>query len=275
MLDVRDYINENRCLLSVTADYRPFDGVSAHPYLVNGQFFDVSLNGKSNDLHHLTFEAFVALLVDPSQHPSAGVRCKTNRPGSTPNGGRKLAKLNWEPLRARLIQEGVIGGAAQIAKPATVVAPEPGARHEQPDPDAYVVDPARRDERQRLLREHAVRPSQPRFRQALIALSGGAVCAISGCRVETAIQAAHLMPYLGEADHHPANGLLLRADLHLLFDRGRLGIEPVTRRVHLSPSTAADPTYAPFQGVALTAAHPLSMPALQERWIWYRENMFG
>ena len=128
-------------------------------------------------------------------------------------------KLNWEPLRARLTQEGVIRGAAGMAKPATVVAPEPGARHEQPDPDAYVVDPARRDERQRLLREHAVRPSQPRFRQALIALSGGAVCAISGCRVETAIQAAHLMPYLGEADHHPANGLLLRADLHLLFDR--------------------------------------------------------
>ena len=72
MFDVRDYVNANRCLFSVTADDRPFDGLSAHPYLVNDQFFDVSLNGKSNDLHHLTFEQFVALLVDPSRHLGRG-----------------------------------------------------------------------------------------------------------------------------------------------------------------------------------------------------------
>jgi HNH endonuclease len=32
------------------------------------------------------------------------------------------------------------------------------------------------------------------------------------------LEAAHISPYRGEEDNHPENGLLLRADLHTLFD---------------------------------------------------------
>ena len=41
------------------------------------------------------------------------------------------------------------------------------------------------------------------------------------------LSVAHCHPDLGNETHHPANGLLLRADLHALFDCGLLSIAPV------------------------------------------------
>ncbi len=108
MLNVRDYINEYNCLTSVSAAYNPMQGQIPHPYLVKGQYFDVSLNGKSNDKHHLSFEQLIGLLANPSRHPSARVRCKPNRSGTSPNGRRKLSEFDWSALRARLIEAGVL-----------------------------------------------------------------------------------------------------------------------------------------------------------------------
>jgi len=108
MLNVHDYINEHNCLTSVSAAYNPMQGQIPHPYLVKGQYFDVSLNGRSNDKHHLSFEELVELLVNPSRHPSARVRCKPNRSGTSPNGRRKLSELDWSALRERLSAEGVL-----------------------------------------------------------------------------------------------------------------------------------------------------------------------
>lgn len=60
MLNVHDYINEYNCLTSVSAAYNPMQGQIPYPYLVKGQYFDVSLNGRSNDKHHLSFLARLA-----------------------------------------------------------------------------------------------------------------------------------------------------------------------------------------------------------------------
>jgi hypothetical protein len=82
-----------------------------------------------------------------------------------------------------------------------------------------------------------------------------------------------LKPYLGDEDNHVANGLLLRADLHMLFDRGLLGIDPVTLEVHLAPTVQRDPGYSGLKGVTLTLAHEVSRPARQERWNWYGQQL--
>ncbi|NEV65053.1 HNH endonuclease [Thiorhodococcus minor] len=275
MLNVHDYVNANNCLTSVCAEYKPFSGdLVPHPYLVNGDYFDVSLNGKSNDKHHLSFPELVELLRDPARYPSARVRCKPNRPGTTPNGRRVLSKLNWEPLRRQLAEQGLIPDAKDQQDDSGQKTVPTGEAQEPPAPTTegdYRIDPERLDARKQAHLKQAIRPGQQGFRQRLIALSGGAVCAISGCRIASLVQAAHLMPYLGEADNHPANGLLLRADLHLLFDRGRLGIDPATRQIHLHPEVASDPHYAPYQGAQLDTPHHLSEPALQVRWSWYRD----
>lgn len=79
------------------------------------------------------------------------------------------------------------------------------------------------DARRKIMREISVRQGQPAFRNALLKAYAGR-CAISGCTVTTVLEAAHIMPYKGEHTNHVSNGLLLRADLHTLFDCDMIAI---------------------------------------------------
>jgi putative restriction endonuclease len=40
------------------------------------------------------------------------------------------------------------------------------------------------------------------------------------------LDAAHIRPYAQEGTHKPQNGILLRQDLHTLFDRGYVTVKP-------------------------------------------------
>jgi putative restriction endonuclease len=51
-------------------------------------------------------------------------------------------------------------------------------------------------------------------------------CALTGERVEPVLEAAHIQPYLGPASNHVQNGLLLKADVHKLFDAGYVTVTP-------------------------------------------------
>jgi hypothetical protein len=59
-------------------------------------------------------------------------------------------------------------------------------------------------------------------------------CQIPGCDAVVALEAAHISPYMGELTNHVQNGLLLRADLHSLFDLGLISVDPASMRVVLS-----------------------------------------
>jgi hypothetical protein len=95
------------------------------------------------------------------------------------------------------------------------------------------------------------------------------MCAITACDAADALEAAHIVPYCGEQSNHAANGLLLRADLHTLFDLDLIGIEPHTLKVSLVPDLRRL-TYAEFHGKILAApSDPADRPsknALAERW---------
>lgn len=49
-------------------------------------------------------------------------------------------------------------------------------------------------------------------------------CAISGERTLPVLQASHIKPYSQQGPHRVSNGLLLRSDLHTLFDQGYLTV---------------------------------------------------
>ena len=51
-------------------------------------------------------------------------------------------------------------------------------------------------------------------------------CSISGEKTVPALQAAHIKPVSAEGPNHTNNGLLLRSDLHLLFDKGLITVTP-------------------------------------------------
>ena len=124
------------------------------------------------------------------------------------------------------------------------------------------------DARDRVLREVVQRQGQRKFRQALIAAYSGR-CVITGCPVTALLEAAHITPYLGPDTNSITNGLLLRADLHTLWDLGLLAVEPGKRTVWVSPKVN-DSTYQALSGNRLTEpAHPSQQPvfsALQQQW---------
>ncbi len=56
-------------------------------------------------------------------------------------------------------------------------------------------------------------------------------CAVTGDRIRPVLQAAHIRPLPAGGEHRLDNGLLLRSDVHTLFDRGYLAIDPEHRLV--------------------------------------------
>jgi len=59
-------------------------------------------------------------------------------------------------------------------------------------------------------------------------------CAITGERTLPVLDAAHIKPYSVVHRHDVSNGLLLRSDLHTLFDQGYLSVDPKDKRVMVS-----------------------------------------
>ena len=59
-------------------------------------------------------------------------------------------------------------------------------------------------------------------------------CAITGERTLPVLEAAHIKPYSLAKRHEVSNGLLLRSDLHRLFDDGYLTVDPTNRKIVVS-----------------------------------------
>ncbi|MEH1895824.1 MAG: HNH endonuclease [Nostoc sp.] len=90
------------------------------------------------------------------------------------------------------------------------------------------------DARQKITVSIARRQGQSQFRKSLLD-AYYSKCAITNFDAEVALEAAHIIPYSETENNHPSNGLLLRADLHTLFDLNLIVIDPKTMKVHISP----------------------------------------
>ena len=79
----------------------------------------------------------------------------------------------------------------------------------------------------------APRLGQGSFR-ALVTDAYSYRCAITRERTLPVLQAAHIRPYSEGGSHELSNGLLLRSDLHTLFDQHYLTIDPYNRNLMVS-----------------------------------------
>jgi hypothetical protein len=77
------------------------------------------------------------------------------------------------------------------------------------------------------------RRGHPRFRMALLRAYERR-CAISKCGVRQVLEAALIRPYRGVATYNVSNGLLLRSDLHTLFDLGQISVDSSDMSVVIS-----------------------------------------
>jgi hypothetical protein len=80
------------------------------------------------------------------------------------------------------------------------------------------------DGRRRIERLVTIRQGQPMFRAKLMEAYERR-CAVTGSSIEETLEAAHISPYRGTDSNHVRNGLLLRADIHTLFDLGLIRID--------------------------------------------------
>ena len=93
------------------------------------------------------------------------------------------------------------------------------------------------------------RRGQPKFRAALLE-SYARRCAVTDTDAESVLEAAHIRPYRGPESNVVTNGLLLRADIHTLFDLALLAVDPQSRKIAISRSLAGS-TYVELDGQVL------------------------
>ena len=95
-----------------------------------------------------------------------------------------------------------------------------------------------------------VRPHQASFREAVFRKCDGK-CVISGCDVPEAVEAAHLSGRSWREGHNSSeDGILLRRDLHALYDAGLLKISD-EGLVHLDSTVGSH--YQQFEGAQVIA----------------------
>ncbi|MGH9929236.1 MAG: HNH endonuclease, partial [Pyrinomonadaceae bacterium] len=105
--------------------------------------------------------------------------------------------------------------------------------------------------------------------RVLVTDAYGRRCAMTSERTLPALEAAHIHRYSSGGDHSPSNGLLLRSDLHRLFDRGYLGVEPDTLKIRVSPRIREEfengrDYYELDDRVLRTPMDPFALPSIEK-----------
>jgi hypothetical protein len=161
--------------------------------------------------------------------------------------------------------QAIVDGVIRNGRPG---GPAPAAVEEA----APAFDPALvTDERDRRLLELAVRQGQDRFR-AMVVEAYDARCAVTGFDAVEALEAAHITPYKGPATSLVSNGILLRADVHALWDRGSLAVHETAHTVlvkpHLRATAYRDLADAPVDHLPRRLADRPAVVALRDHRQW-------
>lgn len=121
------------------------------------------------------------------------------------------------------------------------------------------------------------RLGQGTFRIAVTEAYEGA-CAVTREHSLPALDAAHIRPYGEGGEHEVRNGLLLRADLHRLFDKGYLTVTPELR-VEVSPRLREEyhngRSYYPLHGESVKVPAGRAEQPERELLSWHNEHVFA
>ena len=126
------------------------------------------------------------------------------------------------------------------------------------------------DERQRNTIEVLARDNQPNFRKIALALYENK-CAITGCKVQSALEAAHVHPYSEGGSDEASNCIVLRADLHRLFDTAELAIDPQTLKTVFAKDAVRHYSKYNDKKVSLPDGGP-TQKSLIQRWREFSGN---
>lgn len=121
------------------------------------------------------------------------------------------------------------------------------------------------------------RLGQGAFR-VLVTQAYGKRCSITGERTLPVLEASHIQPFAANGPNRVANGLLLRSDLHILFDRGYVTVTPhlrveVSRRIKEEFQNGRE--YYSYHGKHLTVVPERSSERPRPEFlIWHNDHVF-
>lgn len=98
--------------------------------------------------------------------------------------------------------------------------------------------------------EQLIRPDQARFSEKVRKIYRNR-CAVTGCVTQSALEAAHIKTQKGRDGNSSSNGILLRSDIHRLFDRFLITLSEDGTKIETSPELT-DPGYAALKTVTVT-----------------------
>ena len=250
-----------RCPICNITGIKKRDGLSPRLRCNNGHTFAEALEEEVNvTLYEAHYES--TFIPTGGRISASEIRATTMRP----SGQLSIQELDpgkLEKLLTKSFPEAATLLPAFIQS-ISVVADESGNTEDPARENPYTLSLS--DNRKRVLRAIMKRRGQASFRKKLIRRYGGK-CMVSECGLLDVVEAAHIWPYRGPNDNHPGNGLLLRADLHTLFDLGLLGIHPDSLRVSIAKE-AKRGDYATLDGCCLVVgkSQKPSRAALRKRW---------
>jgi predicted restriction endonuclease len=102
-------------------------------------------------------------------------------------------------------------------------------------------------------------------------------CAVTGERTLPVLQASHIKPYGQDGPHDPRNGLLLRSDVHTLFDLGYVTVTPdrrfeVSKRIKEEFTNGRD--YYALHGQEIRLPIRPDVAPASEYLDWHASNVF-
>jgi HNH endonuclease len=122
---------------------------------------------------------------------------------------------------------------------------------------------------------------QPRLGQATFRIAVldayGRACAVTGEHSLPALEAAHIRSYAQDGPHEVRNGVLLRADLHRLFDTGYVTVTPELRLEvgsRLRRDYKNGRSYYPLHGASVRVPGPADHRPDKVFLEWHNQHVF-
>lgn len=116
------------------------------------------------------------------------------------------------------------------------------------------------------------RPGQQKFRDQAMRRHSGQ-CVITGSKVSIVLEAAHVIPHTGNSAFEvPENSLILRRDVHALFDAGLIGINSKSGKLIVSPDLK-NSTYSKLEGKEIN--HKLEAASLRYQHARFRKRLLS
>lgn len=169
---------------------------------------------------------------------------------TSPKSQLSMRELRWDVFQSVLVAKGADRAVERVV-------------HRAPDyffPQGHQLEIVR------------VRRGQRQFREHLLATQSE-TCAFTGETPARVLEAGHLYSYARLGVHHEHGGLLLRRDIHRLFDDGSLAVDPDHLRVDVSEDLESYPQYACLHDGRLRARlHANQVEWLARHWAEHRAS---